>query len=635
MTSIERLDDGATVTEVAFELGYSSAAACTHMFHANSGRSRVTISTADVSRRTAVRKRERGRHRGGTRSGSHGGHRNTPRKSRRLGPVRSGPRRQGIWTLTLGSGARYPQYGGATEASTRGGAVVAPEHGRQGRGRPDMLSVRDGRLFVDEVGATALAERFGTPLFVFSEAQLRANVRRFRAAFQRGWPDGPVDVLPAFKANTLLATRQVLSAEGAGADVYSPEELDGVLRTGVEPERVSVNGGGKSRAHLRAAIEAGARVTVEDVHEIDLVEEVSAELGVTAKVRFRVKPTAANLWRKTDFSQLSIPIDLGMQVYKSGIPPEYLVTMGRRTFDLPHVELVGLHFHAGRHHPSLWYWEGLMARYGRLIGELSRAWGGWQPAEIDVGGGMASPRDPHNKEFPRSDFLLTALAYPLMVGLRGLGERAYHAVMAKVLPLIEEHPETKAPPTIEDYGRTITQTLRAELGRQGVATAAVRLQLEPGRALYGNTGVHLTRVKVVKRQTRPFPYTWVLTDTTYFFLAGGVLEHNRHPFVVADRADAPPTMTADIVGHSCYADQIVLGAKLPAVGEGDVLALLETGAYQESSASNFNALPRPASVLVHGSEANIVKRAETVADVYARDVIPERLRRSPAASTAS
>lgn len=492
---------------------------------------------------------------------------------------------------------------------------------------PDMLSIREGRLFVEDVAASDLAAEFGTPLFVFSEAQLRSNVRRFREAFQSGWPDGPVDVLPAFKANTLLATRHVLSDEGAGADIYSPQELEGVLRTGVDPERVSVNGGGKSREHLRLAIEAGTRITVEDVREVDWIEEVAAEVGTTAKIRFRVKPVVPNLWRRTDFSQLSAPIDLGVQVYKSGIPFEYLVDLGRRAFDLPHVELVGLHFHVGRHHPSLWFWRGLMARYARQIGELCDAWGGWQPAEIDIGGGMASPRDPLNKELARSEFLLTALGYPLMVGLRALGEDLYHRVMARVVSaLLADHPASAPPPTIEEYGRAITSSLRAGLRQAGVSTDGVRLQLEPGRALYGDTGIHLTRVKVVKRQTQPIPYAWVLTDTTYFFLAGGVFEHNRHPFVVADRADAPATQTADLVGHSCYADMIVPGAGLPEVHEGDVIALLETGAYQESSASNFNALPRPASVLVDGGVADLVKRAETVDDVYARDVVPDRLR---------
>ncbi len=137
------------------------------------------------------------------------------------------------------------------------------------------------------------------------------------------------------------------------------------------------------------------------------------------------------------------------------------------------------------------------------------------------------------------------------------------------------------------------------------------------------------RVKAVKRQSQPFPYAWVLTDTTTFFLAGGHFERSRFRHVVANKADQPDAMTADLVGHSCFADQIVLGARLPAVVPGDVIALLDTGAYQESSASNFNALARPATVLVSGSQADVVRRAETVQDVYSRDLVPARMLRPP------
>ena len=498
----------------------------------------------------------------------------------------------------------------------------------------DCLSVRHGRLFVEECDTLELAERFGTPLFVLSESQLRDNVRRFAAAFRSAWPDGPVDVLPAFKANTNLAARHVLSSEGAGADVYSPEELDGVLRTPVDPALVSVNGGGKSRDHLRRCVQAGVRITVEDVDEVDRIEEVAAEVGATARIRLRVKPAMPNLWRKTDFTQLSIPIDLGFQVYKSGIPAEYLVDLGRRAFAAPHVELVGLHFHAGRHHPSLWYWEGMMTRYGRLVGELSHAWGGWQPQEIDIGGGWPSPRDPHNLELPRSEFLLTALGYPFLVGLRGLGERAYHAALGRIVPALTSQAARPAPPAIEDFAVTAVAALRSELSAARVPTDGVRLQVEPGRSLYGDAGIHLASVKTVKRQTHPIPYAWVLTDTTVFFLAGGALEHNRHPYVAAGRVDEPATLRADLVGHSCFADQLVLGAQLPEVRAGEVIAFLETGAYQESSASNFNALPRPATVLVTGGEAEVVKRAETTADVYDRDLVPQRLRSSTADAAA-
>ena len=140
-----------------------------------------------------------------------------------------------------------------------------------------------------------------------------------------------------------------------------------------------------------------------------------------------------------------------------------------------------------------------MVRYARLIGKLSRAWGGWQPSEIDIGGGMASSRDPLNKEFPRSEILFTALGYPFLVGLRGLGEKAYHAMLARILAVLTSQSDPKAPPTIEEYGRAITSALRRELKANGVAIGGVRLQIEPGRAMYGDTGIHLATVKTVKR----------------------------------------------------------------------------------------------------------------------------------------
>lgn len=502
--------------------------------------------------------------------------------------------------------------------------------------KSQCLSVRGGRLFVEDMAASDIVERFGSPLFVLSESQLRSNYRRYRDALQRGWPDGPVDILPAFKANLSLAARRVLSEEGAGADIYSPGELSGVLRTGVDPERVSVNGGGKGREHLRNCVDAGVRITVEDVGEVDLIEDVAAELGKTARVRLRVKPPVPKLWKPTDFARALIPIDLGFQVYKSGLPLDSVTDVGRRALRHPHVELVGLHLHAGRHAASLWYWERLISHYAGLIADLCEAWGGWRPQEIDVGGGMAAPRDPHSRMLERGDFLGSVLGYPLLAGLRLLGERTYHRMLSRLLgAMLHEHPTRPIAPSIEDYARTITSTLRRELGARGIGLAGVRLQAEPGRGLYGDAGLHLTRVKVVKRQTEPVPLNWVLTDTTEFFMMCGSLEANRYDVVAVDMVDAPVAFQAEVVGHSCGPDRIAPSQHLPSVKAGDVLALLDTGAYQEASASNFNAIPRPATVLVCGADGAVVKTAETVDDVFARDVIPERLRASQSTSEVS
>jgi len=133
-------------------------------------------------------------------------------------------------------------------------------------------------------------------------------------------------------------------------------------------------------------------------------------------------------------------------------------------------------------------------------------------------------------------------------------------------------------------------------------------------------------VRHVKHQPAPVDWTWIETDTTEMFLADLLIEHARFPVVAASRADAPPELEADVVGMSCGFDVLAPQASLPVLAPGDVLAFLDTGAYQDACASNFNGLPRPATVLVCGSDAEVVKRAETVADVFARDVVPGRLR---------
>jgi diaminopimelate decarboxylase len=158
--------------------------------------------------------------------------------------------------------------------------------------------------------------------------------------------------------------------------------------------------------------------------------------------------------------------------------------------------------------------------------------------------------------------------------------------------------------------------------------------VEPGRSLYADAGIHLATVRNLKAQERPFPWRWVETDTTEMFLLDSLVERARWRCAVAARADRPATETADVVGISCGLDVIVRQASLPPVEVGDVLAFLDTGAYQDACANNFNALPRPGTVLVRGAEAEWVRRPETVEDVFRRDRIPARLASPPIAEAA-
>lgn len=492
----------------------------------------------------------------------------------------------------------------------------------------DCLSIRDGRLWIEERDTLDLVHEFGSPLFVLSEDQIRRNARRFQQAFQAGWPDGPVKVLPAAKANWIPAAQRILADEGCGCDVYSPGELSVALAAGFPHELISVNGVPKDREHIFRCVREGVRLTIDSVEELDVIEAAADELGVTARVRLRLKPAISGFIDHTDFvAEGLVPTDIAALVYKGGLAFDDVVALGRRILQMENVELVGIHEHHGRHHRSTRYWEAQMEAFARELGRVCQALGGYQPQEIDIGGGFACPRDPFNAVTDYSEPLQLGALYALSKTVNLLGAEARYKVMALLVDTIETRPNQTPAPSIEEYAEACTRTLRRELPKQGINTAGLMLQLEPGRSMHGEAGIHLTTVCSLKRLESPIRWKLVIVDTTEFWFTGGRYEHHLHDYVFANKADAPLTDKADIIGRSCYGDRLMPTVPVPEVEVGDVLALLDTGAYQEVSMSNFNAIPRPATVLVTGDQAAVVRRRETEEDVFRRDVIPAHLQR--------
>jgi diaminopimelate decarboxylase len=458
----------------------------------------------------------------------------------------------------------------------------------------DALSVRDGRLHLEELDVVRLADTFGTPLYALSEDQLRRNLSAFVSAFERGWPEGEVRILPSIKANNALAVWRILAREGVGCDTFGPGELHAALASGIRPDLISVNGSVKDANLVERAVAVGARITLDAARELDLVLDAALALGRRATIRFRVRPDYEDLTQPSDFAHDEVPIREVARAYKPGIPTEELVALGRRALESESVDVAGLHAHLGRHSKSLEVWRGMVRAYVGVIARLCEEWNGWRPREIDVGGGFATRRDPTGRLLPR---------------------------------LANRDPNDLAP-EIEEVAEAVTSTLRTELVGHGLDPRGIVLEVEPGRSLFADAGIHLATVRNVKRESTPAPFTWVETDTTEMFLPDSLIEHSRWRVLVANRADRPATQLADVVGMSCGFDVMVPAAELPEVEVGDVLAFLDTGAYQDAVSSNFNALPRPATVLVHGREAEVVKRAETIDDVFSRHVVPERLRGS-------
>jgi diaminopimelate decarboxylase len=198
--------------------------------------------------------------------------------------------------------------------------------------------------------------------------------------------------------------------------------------------------------------------------------------------------------------------------------------------------------------------------------------------------------------------------------------------MSKLIDTIITKPNQTPAPSIEAYAQVCTSTLRRELPKQGIALRGLKLQIEPGRAMHGNAGVHLTTVTNIKHLRSPINWKLIIIDTTEFWFTGGRYEHHLHDYLFANKAGAEMVDKADIIGRSCYGDRLFPTVPIPQVEVGDILVMLDTGAYQEVSMSNFNAMPRPATVLVTGDQASVVRRAETEEDVFRRDQLPEHLR---------
>jgi diaminopimelate decarboxylase len=274
---------------------------------------------------------------------------------------------------------------------------------------------------------------------------------------------------------------------------------------------------------------------------------------------------------------------------KYGVPAESVVDVARRAIASPHVDLAGFHFHGGRHSLDPAVWRQIGEGIAHAIAQTCEALDGYRPREIDCGGGFPSPRDAVRR----------ALA----------AER-----------------DRAVPPPIEAFAEALAGGTAAGLESRGVATAEVRFQIEPGRGLYADTGIHLARVRGVKTTGTPVPWRWVGTDTSVINLHDVPFLQARFEHVVANRAAEAQSATADIVGITCMVDRITPDAAIPeGIRAGDVIAFLGTGAYQEAGSGNFNGLSRPASILVHGAEATIIRVAETPAEVFARDIVPPHL----------
>jgi diaminopimelate decarboxylase len=434
----------------------------------------------------------------------------------------------------------------------------------------------NGQLTIEGCNSLDLAREFGTPLFVVSETQVRDNYRSLHRAFSSRYPD----VLLAYgiKANNHPAIVTILRQEGAGADCFGPGELEVAQRAGVAPEATILNGSDKGELELTLAIERGVNVNVDNLEELDRLIEIADGLGRRARTMLRLKLRLEALedvyLDDYRYNPPRISLAKWAQGHKFGMTFAEACEAGRRALGNGSIDLVGLHYHLKGQTSDAAYFGTMTTEFLASVAELRQILN-WTPSQIDLGGGFS---------YGRED------GY-------GPGGRDRHV------------------PSADAYAESIVGALCDGLARHELPRP--KLMLEPGRVLVANAGVLLTRVGTVKRaegQDR-----WVHVDASTNHLPRIRTGNWHYHVVAASKLGQAATEPVDLVGGTCDAADIVAQQRaLPRLERGDLLAILDVGAYAESTACQFNTYARPATVLVRGSDAELIARRETTDDVLGR-----------------
>ena len=365
------------------------------------------------------------------------------------------------------------------------------------------------------------------------------------------------DALVAYgtKAFPNVAIIRLLGEEGLGADISTVGELEYALRAGVPGERIIVHGNNKSLEELRAYAAAGvAQVVVDALDEVALCAE--------AGVRSILVRTTLDIAVDTHEA-----IATGHHGSKFGLPPEFALEALAAARSAG-IEAAGLHVHLGSQLLDAAPGQAAVVGLLQVVLEARERLGGWTPSTIDLGGGL---------------------------GIR--------------------YTQGDVPPSVDVFAGGLIARLRAEWTTHGLPRP--RLILEPGRSIVGQAGFTLYRVGVVKSTG---------DGTTYVAIDGGMSDNPRpqlygavYEALLAERATEPLAPGAFAVcGKHCESgDVLIEAARLPEPRRGDLLAVPATGAYTLAMGSNYNALPRPAAVLVGGGTARLIRRRESLADLLA------------------
>ena len=443
----------------------------------------------------------------------------------------------------------------------------------------DHFRYIEGELFGEGVRLTDLADAVGTPTYVYSTGTIVDHYDKLESAFKALKPL----ICFSLKSCSNLHIAKLLVQRGAGMDVVSGGELHRSRLAGCPDDRVVYAGVGKTAAEIAYALglegrgelvgaEPGKPIrlfNVESEPEFELLASVAEHHGAETNAALRVNPDVDPKTHRYTTT--------GKRENKFGVDIDRAREVFERYGANKHVRLSGLHVHIGSPVYDTAPYVQAIERVLELIDELASD--GHEITTLDLGGGFGA------------DY------------------------------------ETGRSPAAKEYADAI-EPLLADRVKNGL-----QIILEPGRTIMGNAGVLLTRVQFVKDSGEK---KFVICDAgmhtlirpalyeAFHFIWPVKVDRSLEPQGRAAEMDLPGLELCDVVGPICEsADFLGLGRKLPPVKRGDLLAVFTAGAYGFTLSSRYNGHPSPAEVLIHGGDAQIVRRRETVTDLVEHEMTPK------------
>jgi diaminopimelate decarboxylase len=424
---------------------------------------------------------------------------------------------------------------------------------------PDThFSYHNNILCADHVPLTELAGQYGTPLYVYSRQALTENYRAYADACRKHQhPDAPALVCFSVKSNSNLAVLNLLGKMGSGFDIVSGGELARVIAAGGDPRKVIFSGVGKTVEEIRFALQHDILCfNVESLAELRRINDVAGDMGMKARISFRVNP---------DVDARTHPyISTGLKENKFGVAYEDAFDCYQAAAAMPHITVTGMDCHIGSQllddAPLLEAFDKLTPLFDKLVAA------GIHLEHLDIGGG---------------------------IGI------TYH----------EEKPVAVSAYLARLYARLNQWRQERYDGKP------LRLILEPGRSISGNAGILLTEVQYLKTHAAR---NFIIVDAAMNDLMRPAMYDAWHTVLPVVKRDVAPA-TYDIVGPICESGDWLARQRELAVEPGDLLAILSAGAYGMSMASNYNTRGRAAEIMVDNGRAHLVRRRESPEDLFAAE----------------